>query len=158
MLSKSSFEAEKCHLSTIQVSLALPGGSRTSVVKFNQNSAPASRSEALNQFMKLMSSLNLSHTEADTLADKLNDLQIEKLSNFVNKKLDEVEILNLLSKLSDDKVRVALKDLRDAVMVNTDNQLPTETEKRQIKNMIEVMDQKISIENIQINKSDQIDQ
>ena len=71
----SSFEAEKFHLSTIQVSMALPGGSRTPVVESNphdsKNGASASRSEALNKFIKLMSSLSLSETETEALADRL---------------------------------------------------------------------------------------
>ena len=74
ILTKDSFEAEKWHLSTIQVTMALRGGSRTSGVQFNQNSAPVSRSEALNKFMILMSSLKLSEIETDILADQLNDL------------------------------------------------------------------------------------
>ena len=71
----SSFEAEKFHLSTIQVSMALPGGSRTPVVESDahdsKNGASASRSEALNKFMKLICGLNLSEIEIETLADRL---------------------------------------------------------------------------------------
>ena len=88
--------------------MAWPGGSRTPVVESNphdsKNGASASRSEVLNKFMKLMNSLSLSETETKALTDKLQDLQIEKMSNFVETKLDENEILNLLSKLSDKKV------------------------------------------------------
>ena len=55
--------------------MALPGGSRTPVVESNphdsKNGASASRSEALNKFIKLMSSLSLSETETEALADRL---------------------------------------------------------------------------------------
>ena len=93
--------------------------------------------------MKLIGSLNLSETEIETFADRLQDLQIEKMSNFVQKKLDEVEILNLLSKLSDDKVLEALKDLRDAAKVSTNSEPPTEIENRGILELKDIIDQKI---------------
>ena len=80
------------------------------------------------------------------------------MSNFVEKKLDEVEILNLLSKLSDDKVLEALRDLRDVANSSTNSEPLTETEKREILKMIDIIDKKILSEDLQINKSDRMDQ
>jgi len=80
------------------------------------------------------------------------------MSNFVEKKLDEVEILNLLSKLSDDKVLEALRDLRDVANSSTNSEPLIETEKREILKMIDIIDKKILSEDLQINKSDRMDQ
>ena len=62
-----------------------------------------------------MGSLKLTETETETLAGSLDKLLIKKLSDLLENKLDEVKIMNLLTKLSDVKIEEALKDLLNAL-------------------------------------------
>ena len=66
------------------------------------------------------------------------------MSNFVENKLEEAELMNLLSKLSDFKVRGALKDLKSTLDDKLVNQKPSKTEQREIEKLLEVIEQKIS--------------
>ena len=52
--------------------------------------------------------------------------------------------MNLLSKLSDFKVRGALKDLKSTLDDKLVNQKPSKTEQREIEKLLEVIEQKIS--------------
>ena len=80
------------------------------------------------------------------------------MSDLLENKLDEVEIMNLLIKLSDVKVKEALKDLTNALNDSIDLRLPNETELVEIQKTLKAIDQKIETEAFQINKSDPNDQ
>lgn len=77
--------------------------------------------------MQLIKSLSLTKSETKRLAESLIAPQVKKMSNFVDKNLDEVQILELLSRLRNDQIREALTDLKSAIEASTDYMLLSES-------------------------------
>lgn len=71
--------------------------------------------------MKLIGSFSLSNSEIEILAETLNELQRHRLSKFAKNKLSNVDILALISKLSEGQVRQALKDLKTVLDEKTED-------------------------------------
>ena len=65
--------------------------------------------------MKFISSLSLTENELKNLAASLSRDQAQIMSTFVDHKLDENQILSLLSRLSSDQVRKTLEVLKGAI-------------------------------------------
>ena len=85
------------------------------------SSSGASAEATLKKFMKFISSLSLTEGELKTLAASLNRDQTQIMSTFVDYKLDENQILSLLSRLSSDQIWKTLEVLKGVIEETNDH-------------------------------------